>query len=95
MPGTEDRRSWFGLGGRPRLPAFLRSGGVKRATGHQSNRSLRMRIGRGKRLRGLDEFERPEFVGRMERVARRRKLEWWAMMAWRRRLPWAARSGGG
>ena len=36
---------------------------------------------RGKRLKGLDEFEKPEFVGRMARVGRRKKLEWWAMLA--------------
>jgi hypothetical protein len=34
----------------------------------------------GKRLKGLDEFVRPAFVGRMERVARRRKLAWYAML---------------
>jgi len=33
------------------------------------------------RLKGLDEFEKPEFVGRMGRVERRRQLQWWAMMA--------------
>ena len=33
------------------------------------------------RLKGLDEFEKPEFVGRMARLARRKKFEWWAMMA--------------
>ena len=33
------------------------------------------------RLKGLEEFEKPEFVGRMARVARQRKLEWWAMLA--------------
>jgi hypothetical protein len=33
------------------------------------------------RLKGLEEFEKPEFAGRMDRVARRKKLEWWAMMA--------------
>jgi hypothetical protein len=33
------------------------------------------------RLKGLDEFEKPEFVGRMARAERRKKLEWWAMMA--------------
>jgi hypothetical protein len=38
-------------------------------------------IRRGKRLKGLDEFEKPEFVGRMERIERRKKLEWWAMVA--------------
>jgi hypothetical protein len=32
-------------------------------------------------LKGLEEFEKPEFVGRMERVERRRKLGWWALMA--------------
>jgi hypothetical protein len=32
------------------------------------------------RLKGLDEFEKPEFVGRMARAERRRKLEWWAMV---------------
>ena len=36
---------------------------------------------RGKRLKGLDEFEPPEFVGRMERVERRRRLTWYAMLA--------------
>jgi hypothetical protein len=35
---------------------------------------------RGKRLKGLDEFETPAFVGRMDRVERRRKLEWWGLM---------------
>lgn len=34
-----------------------------------------------RRLKGLDEFEKPEFVGRMTRRERRRKLAWWAMMA--------------
>jgi hypothetical protein len=29
----------------------------------------------------LDEFEKPEFVGRMERAERRKKFEWWAMVA--------------
>ena len=33
------------------------------------------------RLKGLDEFEPPEFVGRMGRVERRRKLVWYAMLA--------------
>jgi hypothetical protein len=33
-----------------------------------------------KRLKGLDEFEAPEFVGRMDRVERRKRLEWWAMV---------------
>jgi hypothetical protein len=36
---------------------------------------------RDKRLRGLDEFVKPAFAGRMGRVARRKKLEWWAMVA--------------
>jgi hypothetical protein len=35
---------------------------------------------RGRRLKGLDEFETPEFVGRMARVERRRNLAWWALM---------------
>jgi len=35
----------------------------------------------GCRLKGLDEFETPAFVGRMVRVARRRKLAWYAMLA--------------
>jgi hypothetical protein len=34
-----------------------------------------------KRLKGLDEFEKPEFVGRMARAERRRKLQWYAMLA--------------
>ena len=33
------------------------------------------------RLKGLEEFEAPEFLGRMERVARRRRIAWLAMMA--------------
>jgi hypothetical protein len=33
-----------------------------------------------KRLKGLDEFQKPEFVGRMDRIAQRRKLEWWGLM---------------
>lgn len=36
---------------------------------------------KGRRLKGLDEFETPEFVGRMERVERRRKLAWRGMLA--------------
>ena len=36
---------------------------------------------RGRRLKGLDEFETPSFVGRMARVERRRKLTWYAMVA--------------
>ena len=34
-----------------------------------------------KRLKGLDEFKKPEFVGRMARSQRRKRLEWWAMVA--------------
>jgi hypothetical protein len=34
-----------------------------------------------RRLKGLDEFKTPAFVGRMDRVVRRRKLVWWVMMA--------------
>jgi hypothetical protein len=37
-------------------------------------------FGAGRRLKGLDEFEKPAFVGRMARVARRRQLEWSAML---------------
>lgn len=33
------------------------------------------------RLKGLDEFEPPEFVGRMARVERRQKLAWYLMLA--------------
>lgn len=35
---------------------------------------------RGKRLRGLDEFVRPKFVGRMERMRRQRELVFAAML---------------
>lgn len=38
-------------------------------------------FGGGKRLKGLEEFETPNFVARMARIGRRKKLEWWAMMA--------------
>jgi hypothetical protein len=34
-----------------------------------------------KRLRGLDEFIKPKFLGRMARVERRRRLIWYAMLA--------------
>lgn len=34
-----------------------------------------------RRLKGLDEFETPEFVGRMARVERRRKPTWYVMLA--------------
>lgn len=34
-----------------------------------------------KRLKSLDEFEPPEFMGRMARVERRRKLAWYSMLA--------------
>ena len=34
-----------------------------------------------RRLKGLEEFEAPDFVGRMARVQRRRKLTWYAMLA--------------
>ena len=53
MRTTEDRRTWFGPGKRPTLPAYLRKG-------------------KGRRLKGLEEFEPPEFVGRMARIERRR-----------------------
>ena len=36
---------------------------------------------RERRLKGLDEFETPDFVGRMGRVRRRRTLVWWSMLA--------------
>jgi len=36
---------------------------------------------RGKRLKGLNEFEPPAFVGRMGRVERRRRLAWYATLA--------------
>ena len=58
----EDRRSWFGLGGRPSLPEYLRPE-------------------KGRRLKGLDEFTRPPFVGRMARVERRRTVGWWMLIA--------------
>lgn len=35
---------------------------------------------RGKRLKGLDELEKPEFVGRMARYQRQQKLAWWGLM---------------
>ena len=44
-------------------------------------RKLLPRTPRGKRLKGLDEFEPPAFFGRMARMERRRKLAWYAMLA--------------
>jgi hypothetical protein len=35
---------------------------------------------RGRRLKGLDEFQAPEFVGRMARMERQRQLAWRAML---------------
>ena len=70
------------MDGRPRLAYYLRGGGRvrKRARADKSQR-IKLPSERGKRLKGLEEFESPEFVGRMGRVARRKKLEWWAMVA--------------
>ena len=62
MSGDDHRPTWFGMGGQPSLPAYLKPG-------------------RGKRLKGLDEFEKPEFVGRMSRTERRQELAWYAMLA--------------
>jgi hypothetical protein len=42
-------------------------------------RKRTVQVPRAKRLKGLEEFEKPEFVGRMERAERRTKLEWWAV----------------
>jgi hypothetical protein len=36
---------------------------------------------RGRRLKGLDEFEMPEFVGRMARLERRRRFLWSGMLS--------------
>ncbi len=36
---------------------------------------------RGKPLKGLDEFVKPAFVGRMARVERRRQSVWYVMLA--------------
>ncbi len=36
---------------------------------------------RGKRLKGLDEYQPPAFVGRMARVEQRRKWAWYAVLA--------------
>jgi len=38
-------------------------------------------IRESRRLKGLDEFEPPEFVGRMARLERRRRLAWYALLA--------------
>ena len=34
-----------------------------------------------RRLKGLEEFETPEFVGRMARAERRMKFVWYALLA--------------
>ena len=82
MPSSGDRRSWFGLGRRPRLPYYLQAAGSRRARLQvDKGRRIKLQPERGKRLKGLDEFEKPEFVGRIERVERRQKLAWWAMVA--------------
>lgn len=81
MASTEDRRTWFGLGGRPRLPYYLRVSGVGPRKMRRVKPVVPTRVRRGKRLKGLDEFEKPAFVGRMARIAWRQKLEWWGLMA--------------
>jgi hypothetical protein len=81
MSDAGDRRTWFGLGGRPGLPSYLRSLGIKRARVRQPRQMQPARIRREKRLKGLEEFEKPAFAGRMARLGRRKKLEWWAMVA--------------
>lgn len=48
-------------------------------TKDQMRKLLRVRP-RGKRLKGLDEFQMPAFVGRMARFERRRKWAWYAML---------------
>jgi hypothetical protein len=91
MANSGDRRTWFGLGGRPRLPSYLRAGKVggrnrRKITPLRSSaqtaieKRIQLQARQGKRLKGLDEFKRPEFVGRMARVERLRKLEWWGLM---------------
>jgi hypothetical protein len=79
MAGVDDdgpiRTSWFGMGGRPQLPHYFRSKRGKRV------RRPLQRPQRARRLKGLDEFEPPPWKGRMDRIARRRKFAWWAMMA--------------
>ena len=35
---------------------------------------------RVKRLKGLDEFEPPDFFGRMARMERQRELGWWMLI---------------
>ena len=37
--------------------------------------------GRGPRLKGLEEFQPPEFLGRMARVQRRRMLVWYGLLS--------------
>lgn len=92
MADAGDRRTWFGLGGRSRLPRYLRKAGgapqrvIKRAIKRPARQTsmqkrIELQARRGKRLKGLDEFEKPDFVGRMAWVARRRRLAWWAMVA--------------
>lgn len=54
---------------------------VGRSRGSRPRLPVAVEIGKRARLKGLEEFETPEFVGRMNRVARRRKLQWWAMLA--------------
>jgi hypothetical protein len=34
-----------------------------------------------RRLKGLDEFVQPDFVGRMARLQRWQRLTWWTMLA--------------
>ena len=81
MPSSKDRRTWFGLGRRPRLPDYLQPGkGKRRAPKIERAQRIKLKPRSGRRLKGLDEFEKPEFVGRMARFQRRQNLEWWGLM---------------
>lgn len=66
--------------GLTRDPPFFLFGAEVRGDGGWMRKVVRVRP-RGKRLKGLDEYEAPAFVRRMARIERRRKLAWYAMLA--------------
>lgn len=86
--GTGRNKPTWDLGRRPRSLSFDRAASEDAKERRSWFGTIRrpslpgyLKPERGRRLKGIDEFEKPEFVGRMSRVEQRRKLAWYAMLA--------------